>query len=143
MFYGRDKYEGFQDTTPLKHFVISFLLSAMDTHAQLPQTAQALEALKLLGVSYVYEPMFFDEIRSILQTIKDGLPAQDTPPYVPENEPVFLLRSADPMGAAIAQNWVDTAIKQGVSADRVKSATEQVERMKSYHEETRPSDLDD
>lgn len=141
MLYGRDKYEGFQDTAPFKHLMIRFLLHAMNNHETAPLHVIAPDALCLLGVSSVYDPEFFEEIKQQLLKIQESLPVEGAPPYVPADEPVFLLRSADPLGPVIAQNWIDTATKVGVSADRIKSATEQVERMKNYHEETRPSDL--
>lgn len=141
MLFGRDKYEAFQDTSPFKHLLIRFLFNAMNTHETIPLSVITPDALSLLGVDSIYDPANFDEIRGKLNKLLESMPAEGSAPYIPVNEPVFLLRSADPLGPVLAEQWIATATKMGVSADRIKSATEQVERMKAWHEDTHPADL--
>lgn len=142
MFFGRDKYESFQDSIPFKHMLIRLLQTAMTPSQEDTMLGSfAEDALRLLKIQVSFQRGNYPVIRTAIANILESMPPEGTPPYVPESEPVFLLRSADPIGAVIAQNWVETATKLGVSALRIKSAAEQVERMKDYHEETKPADL--
>lgn len=144
MFYGRDKYESFQDTTPYKHMLVRLLQTAM--HPGYGDTllgSFAEDALRLLKIEVSFQPENFESIRTQLNTLMQSLAPEGSPSYIPEEEPVFLLRSTDPIGAVVAKNWVDTATNMGVSSLRIKSASEQVERMKEYHGATVPADLDD
>lgn len=142
MFYGRDAYESFQDTNPFKHVLARLLQTAMQPGQDDTLLGSfAEDALRLLKIQVSFQRGNYPLIRAKLGEILEAMPPEGTPPYIPESEPVFLLRSADPLGTTIAQNWVDTATKLGVSALRIKSASEHVERMRDYHEETKPADL--
>lgn len=144
MHYGRDKYESYQDTNPYKHVLIQTVITVMEqAQHNDPLVRVAASALRLLKIEIPFRPQNYVEIRTQLDELLLRLPAPGTLPYIPEGEEVFLLRGADPLGPDIAQTWVDTATRLGVSAERIQSAQEQVNRMRDYHHETRPADLDD
>ena len=144
MLYGRDKYESFQDTNPYKHLLIRMVSAAMrDARDSTEQAGFAADALRLLKIDIPFAATNFPQIREKLQELVSTMPAEGTAPYIPEDELVFLLRGADPLGHVVGQLWVDKATSKGVSGARIKSAQEQVDRMREYHFETRPADLDD
>jgi hypothetical protein len=143
MFFGRDKYEAFQDTTPYKHVLARMLRTAMiGNQADTLLGSFAEDAMRLLKIELSFRRENFEEINRQLSKILETLHPENALPYVPENEPVFLVRSADPLGTTVVQEWINLATRTGVSGDRVKSATDQLERMRAYHEDTRPVDLD-
>jgi hypothetical protein len=39
-----------------------------------------------------------------------------------DDEPIFVIRAKDPIGAFIVQQWIDRAIKRGLHANRVDAA---------------------
>lgn len=140
MIYGNDKYECFQDITPYEYMLIRLVLSA--THDGREDTAMgrlAADALRLLRVDILFKQSNFDEIRERMQEMLAFFPPEGTPPYIPIDEPVFLLRSTDPVAPKVIETWIEMATKLGVSGCRIKSATEQLARIKERVLKLKPS----
>ncbi len=133
MIFGNDKYECFQDVTPYRLFLIRFVSAAIE-HMLLNGLLfqHPSDALKLLGIDIPFEEANFPDIMLKLNEMLKEMPPEGTPPYIPVNERVFLLRSADPLGPSAAQHWVAEATKAAVSAKRITSATEQIAAMQEY-----------
>jgi len=139
MIYGSDKYECFQDITPYEYMLVRLILSA--THDGREDTAMgrfAADALRLLNVDILFKQSNFEEIRNRMQEMLAFFPPEGTPPYIPKDEPVFLLRSTDPAAPKVIETWIETATKLGVSGCRIKSASEQLLRVKAYSSKLNP-----
>jgi hypothetical protein len=57
---------------------------------------------------------------------------QDPEGLIPENEPVFLIRGSDLVGAAAVRAWADLAEGIGAKADIVERARKHADAMDDY-----------
>ncbi len=57
---------------------------------------------------------------------------QDTAGLIPDDEPVFLIRAVDPVGAATVEAWADLAEAIGTEPRLVHAVREWVVQMETY-----------
>lgn len=63
---------------------------------------------------------------------------QDPSGIIPADEPVFLIRGQDKLGAAVVSLYADLAEHHGASPELVKACREQVERMEAWPKHKMP-----
>jgi len=133
MLFGYSKYESIQDSTPYKHFLVEFCLKFLSNPD--PAMMQFVsEALVLLGVHIDSTTMTFEEINVKLREVQESLTPKSVGSYIPTDEPVFLLRSKDPLGPPTVEEWIKAATRRAVGAERLKSAINQLAAMRMYNE---------
>lgn len=64
---------------------------------------------------------------------------QDPQGKIPEDEPVFLIRGQDAVGAVTVHQWAANAEKAGASPEIVEAAREQARRMASWPKKKLPN----
>jgi len=60
---------------------------------------------------------------------------QDAAGLIPEDEPVFLIRSSDKVGAAAVEAWANLAAASGADFDMVRRAVSHARLMRQYADE--------
>ena len=65
---------------------------------------------------------------------------QDTSGRIPIDEPVFLLRGADPIAVATVKFWLDLSKDAGIHRDKAQIVTNHMTKMSEWYDNTQKGD---